>query len=238
MTILSLALDGSGPQGGIALLNDTTTIDTAFFPEGSGFGVTMMAQLESLMRQHRLTPADLNLMTVASGPGSFTGLRVALGLAKGIALVRRIPIIGLSTLFLAASMNRQGAPWILAIRDAGHHHLFYALYVRRDAALTEKIPPTMGRVEDLDSMLADQVPEESVTCCGPGLSLHGDHLRARLKERFCSPGSPLSQPPPDVLGRLGFDLWRQGLPPAPADFEPLYLRPPQAQTQLKERTEG
>lgn len=232
MMTKSLVLDGSGPQGGVALLEGGDVLASVTFAEGAGFGVTLFSRVAAILRENRLTVADLGLLTVALGPGSFTGLRFALGLAKGMALVHDVPIVGVSTLAMAATQVKDESDWILPLREAGNDYIFFSLYRTINQKITPVHPPTMGRFEDLLTMLQACLGEESVFCCGGGVDGMRNQLQASLGRRFLAHASPLLQPSPKLLGRMGLEIWQTGQFPNPMDLEPLYLRPPQAQMNL------
>ncbi|MBF0419887.1 MAG: tRNA (adenosine(37)-N6)-threonylcarbamoyltransferase complex dimerization subunit type 1 TsaB [Magnetococcales bacterium] len=226
MTLRCLALDGSGPLGGVALLEGDRLVETTSCPEGPGFGVTLYARVEHLLTQHHVTVADLGLLTVTLGPGSFTGLRFALGLAKGMALVHGIPILGISTLALQAEASQGHHPWILPLRDAGQGLLFFALYNALADGTREVIPPSMGRLAEMSARLQATIPGETPLCCGPGVAMHAEGLE---KMRCHVPDHPHAQPSAALLGLMGLNRWRHGAQPAACNLEPLYLRPPQAE---------
>lgn len=234
MTLLSLALDGSGPSGGVALLEGDRIIEATTCPEGPGFGVTLYARVEGILAGNHLSVSDMSLLTVTLGPGSFTGLRFALGLAKGMALVHTIPLIGISTLALLAEEAKDKHPWILPLRDAGNGFLFYALYNALPDGIQEVTPPTMGQPQDVLTTLAAGVPEGTVYCCGPGVDPYAKSLMETLQDRLHTPNHPFAQPSPALLGQMGRMRFLQGAKPADLNLEPLYLRPPQAEMNLLE----
>ncbi|MBF0603289.1 MAG: tRNA (adenosine(37)-N6)-threonylcarbamoyltransferase complex dimerization subunit type 1 TsaB [Nitrospirae bacterium] len=234
MMTKSLVLDGSGPLGGVALLEGGDVLASATFAEGAGFGITLFGRAAALLKEHRLTVADLDLLTVALGPGSFTGLRFALGLAKGLALVHGVPIVGVSTLASVATQVVGEADWILPMREAGNDLLFFGLYRTLNQEIIPIQSPTMGRFEDLLTMLHICPDETTVFCCGCGVKGYRNQLQSTLGKRFCTHESPLPQPSPGLLGNMGLSIWRTGQFPNPMDLEPLYLRPPQAQMNRRE----
>lgn len=224
----SLALDGSGPLGGVALLEGGHLLAEASFAEGPGFGVTLFTRIETLLEEHGLAVADLGLLTVALGPGSFTGLRVALGIAKGMALVHNIPIAGISTLAMEAhAVEHEG--WIVPLRDAGNDWLFYGLFKNTKGVVQESSPPTMGRFAELVAMSSDRPGGDAICFCGAGLVGSHRRLEECFGERFRASQTPYCQPSAALLGRMGHELWQKGELSSSLHLEPLYLRPPQAE---------
>ncbi|MBF0108623.1 MAG: tRNA (adenosine(37)-N6)-threonylcarbamoyltransferase complex dimerization subunit type 1 TsaB [Magnetococcales bacterium] len=225
----TLAVDGSGPEGGVALLEEDRIVEEVRFAEGSGFGVTLPTEVATLLERHGCSFADLGLLAVTLGPGSFTGLRIALGLAKGIALVHSLPIAGISTLELAATATGLTHGLVLSLKDAGGSLLFHALYRRDGDRLDCVLPPAMGSIEALvPSLLAATFFDEPVFCCGPGLDGCRIPLQAALGPRFLMPETPFVQPGPGLLGCRGLHHACPTRYPGSLELEPLYLRPPQA----------
>jgi tRNA threonylcarbamoyladenosine biosynthesis protein TsaB len=98
---------------------------------GSRHSELALPMLQALLEKYRLKTGDLEAVAFGAGPGSFTGLRIACGLAQGLALARGIPVLGVST--LEALAEEAGAPRVLACLDARMREVYYAaLEKRRD----------------------------------------------------------------------------------------------------------
>jgi tRNA threonylcarbamoyladenosine biosynthesis protein TsaB len=83
-----------------------------------------LPMLERLLAQAGLTPAALDAVAFGAGPGSFTGLRIACGLAQGLAVARALPVLGVSS--LEAIAQEAGAPRVVACVDARMREVYYA----------------------------------------------------------------------------------------------------------------
>jgi tRNA threonylcarbamoyladenosine biosynthesis protein TsaB len=83
-----------------------------------------LPMFERLLAQAQLEPADLDALAYGAGPGSFTGLRIACGLAQGLALARDLPVIGVSS--LEAIAQECGATRVVACIDARMREVYYA----------------------------------------------------------------------------------------------------------------
>jgi tRNA threonylcarbamoyladenosine biosynthesis protein TsaB len=88
-----------------------------------------LPMLERLLAQARLTMPDLQAIAFGAGPGAFTGLRIACGLAQGLAYARNLPVIGIST--LEALADECGTPRVVACLDARMGEVYYSALERR-----------------------------------------------------------------------------------------------------------
>lgn len=130
--VLLLALDTCDSRGSIALLNGNRILGEVLHPPAEEFSSWLLPAVAQLLAEHRVSHADLAGYAVASGPGSFTGVRVGLTTAKAWAEVYDKPIFPVSRLAILADQVPREASHIAAFIDAQRHQMFAALY-RRDA---------------------------------------------------------------------------------------------------------
>lgn len=131
-----LAIDTARHEGSIALLCDGAVVSEAPLGKGPGFGETLFQAIERLLAERSLELRDLDFYAAATGPGSFTGIRVGLVAAKALAETNRKPLVGVSNLRALASVAR-GAAVRAAVLDARRGGLFAGFY----AADCEAIRP-------------------------------------------------------------------------------------------------
>ena len=98
---------------------------------GNRHGERVLPMLERLAAEAGITIAALDAVAFGAGPGSFTGLRIACGVAQGIAFARDLPVLGISTLMAMA--EESGAARVIACLDARMHEVYYSA-LERDAA--------------------------------------------------------------------------------------------------------
>jgi tRNA threonylcarbamoyladenosine biosynthesis protein TsaB len=154
-----LALDTSTALAGVALYDGTLRAE-ATWHAGRNHSVQVMPMAVRLLEDQGLGPGDLTAVAVAIGPGSYTGVRVGLALAKGLAVARRLPLVGVCTLdVLAAPFLAAGRPVRPAL-DAGRRRFATALYEREGDALVRR-EPIVG--VDLAGLLALLRPPVLVT---------------------------------------------------------------------------
>jgi tRNA threonylcarbamoyladenosine biosynthesis protein TsaB len=117
----------------------------------------LLADADELLAEIGASPEDIDSLVVGTGPGSFTGTRLGLALARGFALARGVPVAGVSTLDALV----EGAPGSLPVIDAGRREVF-----------------TKVRGEPR-ALPASELEVEGVTCVGDGAVRY----RAALEER-------------------------------------------------------
>lgn len=134
-----------------------------------------LPMLESLLKKFQLTIEKLDAVAFGAGPGSFTGLRIACGLAQGLALARGIPVLGVST--LEALAEECGAPRVVACLDARMHEVYYAALERTPAGWREAM------VAQCAAPAAVAVPGGHWIGAGNGFAAYGNMgLRTVLPE--------------------------------------------------------
>ncbi len=213
-----LALDTSTRTASIAIYGgEEGVISEITWGSLSHHTVELAPYLDLLLRQN---PRELAGIAVALGPGSFTGLRVGLSLAKGFALAQGIPLIGIPTLdALAYSQSHQLLP-ICALLDAGRERICAALY--------ENV--TLHRVTDylLTTMegLCSEITRPTLIC-GEIDEAGTAILRKRLGDRavVTSPAASLRRA--GYLAELGWERLQRGEVDDPRALEPIYLHRPE-----------
>lgn len=189
-------------------------------------------QVQRLVAEAGLSPADLDLTAVGRGPGSFTGLRTGLALAKGLAWGAGHPVLGLSSLEVAAASFLEEAParnfLIAPVIDARHRQVFVALYQPSPEGypLTPLLPPQPLTPEELPAVLARAAAGRPTVLTGPALELvtaaHPEGLPAPL-----APASRVLPPRARALADLAHFIFSND--PGAAALNPpipMYIRQP------------
>jgi len=179
-------------------------------------GELLLPMVERLLAQAGLGTQDLDGVAFGSGPGSFTGLRIACGLAQGLAFAHDLPVLGISS--LEALAEGAGAQRVVACLDARMHEVYCAAYLRRDDGWEVLRAPACLPPAELEAL-----PEGDWVGAGGGFAVYRDVLAARL-------GSTLKQLLPDLrpnayaVARLAAARFARGEGVDAASALPLYLR--------------
>jgi tRNA threonylcarbamoyl adenosine modification protein YeaZ len=122
---ITLAIDTAAPRLQLAVLRADGTTDISIDDIATGHAELIFDRIATLLARNALGYADLARVAVTTGPGSFTGLRIGLSAARGIALARNIPAVGIPSL-LALSLSASGPSTVLldARRDEAYFQMF------------------------------------------------------------------------------------------------------------------
>jgi tRNA threonylcarbamoyladenosine biosynthesis protein TsaB len=142
---LSLALDGSTYAGSVALLRENVVIAEKQLadvekPGRSGREELFMPMVADCLRDGQVAPLDLDRVICGAGPGSFTSLRIAASIAKGIAVGASIPLLSVSSLALIVADAGKEGRW-MAVLPAMRGEVYAALFEMKDGVLLEIAGP-------------------------------------------------------------------------------------------------
>ena len=211
--MLLLATDTSGKHGSIALAHcdgDRCTILEVIPLTGGTFSAQLVPQIATLLRKHGFSKHDIGAFAVASGPGSFTGLRVGLAAIKALAEALQKPIAVVSLLeAMAASARVQGS--VLAAFDAGRNQLYLGEYTV-EGAITRMRREWLGTREDCLASAA----YATLATADRTLAEEGRSRGVRVEE--------IAAPRSDTVARIGWGKIQSGDTVSPQDLDANYIR--------------
>ncbi|WP_371396315.1 tRNA (adenosine(37)-N6)-threonylcarbamoyltransferase complex dimerization subunit type 1 TsaB [Fretibacter rubidus] len=128
--MIVLGLDTTGSHCACAIVDDHRVLAHISEPMGRGHAERLAPMVAEALALAQLTAADIDRLSVCTGPGSFTGQRVALAFARGFALPRRLPVIGLDALSVKAREIEftTGDALVGVMRDIRRGQVFYASF--------------------------------------------------------------------------------------------------------------
>jgi tRNA threonylcarbamoyladenosine biosynthesis protein TsaB len=216
-----LAVETSSLAGGVALLDGERLIAEYLLDVSVTHSERLMAAIDRAMAEARWTPAALQGLAVAVGPGSFTGLRIAVSTVKGLAVALGLPIAAVPTLDAMAAALPWAALPVCPVLDARKGEVYASCY-RWDGRAMRRVWDYLALAPDA---LAERLTEPTI--------LIGDGAGAIHSSRARMVPPPRRVPSPACVGALGLERLRRGDTVEAAALQPLYLRPSEAE--LKRR---
>ena len=189
--------------------------------ESRSHAASLPGLVEQVLSDAGLGIEGVEGLAVSIGPGSFTGLRIGLSLAKGIALAGGLPLVGVPTLE-ALAWVAAAAPGetICAALDARKHEVYAALFAATSAGPRRLTPDLALAPEALAARL-----EAPCVVLGDAVEVYGKVLGARAALRPFATHHPRG----GVIARLGAARIAAGEAANPGALEPVYVRPPDAE---------
>ena len=222
-----LAVDTSTSQIGLCLYDGSQIAGEVVWESKQHHTVELAPALADLMKRAGILAAEIAAIGVAIGPGSFTALRVGLSFVKGLALARKLPVVGVPTLdILAAGIPASKMP-LVAVLQAGRGRLAVARYrASSDPAGSESAweLETPAELMNADA-LAESI--EKPTLVAGELSATERQRLARKKVNVQLAPPALCVRRPAFLAHLAYRQWQQGHVGDAATLAPVYLQMPQ-----------
>mgnify|MGYP002596041568 CR=1 FL=1 len=169
-----LALETSARSVSAAVTENGTVLVSAYQNRGLTHSVTLMPLIDGMLHAAGLSLDDIGLIAVTNGPGSFTGLRIGVSAAKGLAWAKELPCCGVSTL---AAMARTAADFqglIIGAMDARRQQIYHALFRGENGRVTRVTEDCAISLEELAAQLRD-MPEDKLVV-GDGAALCAGYL--------------------------------------------------------------
>ena len=202
-----LAFDTSSKALSLAILEDKQVLAETTINIKKNHSITLMPAIDFLMASLDWTPKDLDRIVVAEGPGSYTGLRIAVATAKTLAHTLKIELVGVSSLLALVPEQAEGL--VIPIMDARRNNVYAGFYQSGQPVQPEAHLPL---AEVLEMAGAANQP---VTFVGETAAF-AEQIKAALPQATIQP----TLPDATAIGRLGLDLPAQSI----HDFVPNYLK--------------
>lgn len=225
-----LALDSSGLAASVALVNKDKVLGEFFLNHKKTHSQTLMPLLEGLLKELDFDKKDIDCVAVTKGPGSFTGLRIGMGTAKGLATALGKKMVTVSTLDVIAYNLAEFRGIIVPVMDARRNQVYFSVY-HSDGKSIERLwdydAKDIKEVLDIVSNITDDA-----VFLGDGAEV--------FREEIENAGFSIANPTRIIqraacLGRLALKEAEAGHFVEPGEAELMYLRKSQAERELEER---
>lgn len=212
-----LAIDTSTRLVGLAVYDGVQVLGEMSWVSHDHHTVELAPAIAGLLARCGVNAVDLGALGVALGPGSFTGLRIGLALAKGMALAQNLPIVGLPSLDVLAASQPVEAPLLAAVLRAGRGRLAVGWY-----QVHKGVWKPVGRSEVLTSEALAERIQEPTWVCGE-LDEEERRLLGRKRKNVLLASPALAVRRPSFLAELAWRRWQAGQVDDPALLSPIYL---------------
>ena len=202
-----LAFDTSNQALSLAILEDEHLLAQTTLNIKKNHSITLMPAIDFLMNSLDMKPTDLDRIAVAQGPGSYTGLRIAVATAKTLAHTLKIELVGVSSLLALVPEQVEGL--VIPIMDARRNNVYAGFYQSGQAVRPEAHLPLAEVLEMAGT--ADQ----PVTFVGETAT-----FAEQIKDAIPQAAIQSTLPDAATIARLGLDLPAQSI----HDFVPNYLK--------------
>ena len=219
----ALAIETSGRAGSVAVVNRGHVVAEEQFPHGLQHAAQVVPILDRLCRARGWTPRDVDELYVSAGPGSFTGLRIGITLAKTMALATRVRVVAVPTVRVLAENAPPDARHIVIVLDAKRDQIFTSRFERSGSDWVECEPAHLASLAEVLS----RAPRP-VHLIGEGITQH---------QKFIPPGDAgVIVTPPELwrasasaVAMIGAAMARAGAYADPYRLTPIYVRKPEAE---------
>ena len=209
----------------VAIIDEGLTLTERTLPQSSNHATALLSLIDDALNAAATVLDDIDLVAVSIGPGSFTGLRIGLSMAKGLALARHRPMVGVPTLeALALAAGPRPHP-LWTVLDARKREVYAAAFDSSLAGDVEALSPaTVCTAEELAARL-----EPPCTIVGDGVDVYGKVFRARGGDAIELQGLAMRPPSAAAVARLGLRRFRTHGADDVNALEPYYVRSSEAE---------
>ena len=236
--MLILGIDSSTEMAGISLLADRKIIAESNLALYRRHSERLLPNIAHLFQESNYEINDIDGIAVTLGPGSFTGLRIALSTVKGFAHVLSVPVVGLSTLEVLAYNYSEVQGLIVPMIDARRERVYTALfdnYLKKDSFRKKRIwDDSTLALKDLSEKLKSipSINTKKIYFVGNGLEEYGQIINNfDLNTNSANPA--FNKPRGAVVAELGENYLKAGISHDVFKLKPNYLKKPQAEINFK-----
>lgn len=242
-----LALDSSGLVASVAIIEDGVMTAEYTINHKKTHSQTLLPMLDEVKRLTELDLKTLDAIAAASGPGSFTGLRIGSATAKGLGLALDIPIIPVPTVD-ALAYNLYGSDKLICpLMDARRNQVYTGLYTfvkSGGKAAADSASYVLERIEQQCAVDIAEIAEKinhlgrEVIFLGDGAAVYEQKIAKLVQTAYSFAPASCNRQRAGCVGVLGAWLFANGVSEPAAEHVPDYLRLSQAEREKREKIEN
>lgn len=231
-----LGIDSSGMVASIAVVEDMQMLGEYTINYKKTHSQTLLPMLDEVAKMIELDLADIDVIAVAAGPGSFTGLRIGSATAKGLGLALKKPLVSVPTLEGIAFNFCGSGKVICPMMDARRSQVYTGIY--------EFDGNTLRKVEDQMAVPVEEILEKlniigkEVVLAGDGVPVYMEQIEKYLKVPYLVAPAHLNRQRAGAVAVLGMQYAKEGKTETAMEHQPDYLRLSQAERERAEKQAG
>lgn len=228
-----LGIDSSGMTATVALIEDDKLIAEFSVNNKRTHSETLMPMIDKVLTASETDIRDVELLAIAAGPGSFTGLRIGAATVKGLGMSLDVPVAAIPTCE-GLAMNLSGTDRLVCpLMDARRNQVYTGLY-----RVSGDMPEAVIEQTACDiSEIVDKVNEagEKVIFLGDGAAIFKEYIESNIRVEFSFANANASLQRGASIASLGLLYQKAGKTVSVDEFTPVYLRPSQAERVREEK---
>lgn len=225
--MLVLAIDTATKIGSVALYDDKIgVIGELNLYVKVNHSAVIMGAIDTLFKMTRITIRDVDRVAVTIGPGSFTGIRIGVSVAKGLCFGTRKSIVGINELDLLANNYQGNNGIVVPLIDARKERVYYSIYEKKEC---------FERVEEYKDgelrTLLEGLKDKEVVFCGDGATAYEKLIKEVMGEKATILSKGHSIPRAAIAAEMAIDRAEENI----YTLEPFYVNKSQAEREKEER---
>lgn len=228
-----LALDSSGLVASVAIVEDDRLLGEYTINHKKTHSQTLLPMLNAVVEMLELDLNTIDVLAVAAGPGSFTGLRIGSATVKGLGLALNKPVVSVPTVDALAYNLWNVGEQICPLMDARREQAYTGLYRFDDGKLKTLLPQCAVSIGEIVEKINES--KEPTVFLGDGVPVFEAYLREQLTVPYHFAPATCNRQRGGSVALLGMQLYENGKAENASDHKPEYLRLSQAERERKER---
>ncbi|EYE89573.1 glycoprotease [Fervidicella metallireducens AeB] len=228
-----LAIDSSSSAATVAVLDDDKLQSEIFLNHKLQHSTVLFPMIEEILKMLDLTINDIDAVAVSGGPGSFTGLRIGVAAAKGIAQGGNKKFLGISSLDAIAFQQVGFEGIICPIMDALRDNVYTAFYTWQNRELYKISDYQALHIDEVMDSLKDRT--EKIIFCGDAVELHKGKIIEKLQDRAGFAPFSTRMPRASSIAELAKIRLSKGEVDNIYTYSPIYLRKSQAEREYERK---
>lgn len=231
--MIILAVDTSTNVASCAIMDDEKLLGEFLVNDSVTHSQKLLPLISQALDACKLKVSDIDIFAAASGPGSFTGLRIGVATINGLAQSVEKPVVAVSSLKALAESVRYSEKLIVPLIDARRDRVFASVYRSTNGELEAVMKPDVVELDELMNILEKE--EKAALFTGEGIDAYREKIESRLKDKAHFTDKAISISRASQVAELAFRDAQMGNTLSYFEMVPDYLRESQAQREYDER---